>query len=116
MHELSILEGMIQGIQERAQAEGFARVVQVRLQVGRLSGAEPEALRFAFEVVSMDTLAEGATLEILEIPGSGLCQSCRREVDIQARFDLCPACGEGFVAVTGGTELRIKDIDVEGEA
>lgn len=116
MHELSILEGMIQGIQEKAQAEGFGRVVQVRLEVGRLSGAEPEALRFAFEVVSMDTLAQSATLEILEIPGSGLCQSCKRQVEIQARYDLCPACGDGFVMVTGGTELRIKDMDVEGEA
>jgi hydrogenase nickel incorporation protein HypA/HybF len=113
MHELSILEGMIQGIQEEALAAGFARVVQVRLEVGKLSGAEVEALRFAFEAVSQDTLAEGASLDILELPGTGLCQDCGAQVEIEARFDLCPACGEGFVTVTGGTELRIKDIDVE---
>ena len=113
MHELAILEGMIQGIQEEAQAGGFARVVQVRLEVGRVSGAEVEALRFAFDAVSQDTLVEGATLEILELPGTGQCQDCGAEVELEARFDLCPACGDGFVTVTGGTELRIKDIDVE---
>jgi len=113
MHELAILEGMIQGIQEEAQARGFSRVLQVRLEVGRLSGAEVAALRFGFDVAAQDTVVEGAELEIIEIPGSGLCHACGAEVEIQARFDLCPACGDGFVTVTGGTELCIKDIDVE---
>lgn len=116
MHELSILEGMIQGIESEARAQGFHRVCQVRLEVGRLSGADVEALRFAFEAVSQDTLAEGATLEILERPGMGLCRACGHEVEIEARFDPCPDCGEGFLDVTSGTELRIKDIDVEWEA
>jgi len=113
MHELAILEGMIQGIQEAASLQGFKRVAGVRLEVGRLSGAEVEALRFAFEAASQDTLVEGASLEIIQVPGTGSCQDCGAEVEIQARFDLCPACGQGFVVVTGGTELRIKDIDVE---
>ncbi len=115
MHELSILEGMIQGIQEEARTQGFHRVLQVRLEVGRLAGADVEALRFAFEAASQDTLAEGALLEIIELPGKGVCRTCGHEVEIEQRFDLCPACGVGFVSVTGGTELRIKDIDVEGE-
>lgn len=113
MHELAILEGMIQGIQEAASLQGFTRVMGVRLEVGRLSGAEVEALRFAFDVASQDTLAEGASLEIIEVPGTGCCQDCGAEVEVQARFELCPACGQGFVVVMGGTELRIKDIDVE---
>ena len=113
MHELAILEGMIQGIEEAASLQGFKRVAGVRLEVGRLSGAEVEALRFAFEAASQDTLVEGASLEIIQVPGTGSCQDCGAEVEIQARFELCPACGQGFVVVTGGTELRIKDIDVE---
>lgn len=112
MHELSLLEGMVQGLQAEARREGFARVHQVRLEVGRLSGAEPEALRFAFGPTTEGTLAEGADLVILLVPGTGLCRACGAEVEIEARFDPCPACGEGFVDVTGGTELRIKDIDV----
>ncbi len=113
MHELSLLEGMVQGLQAEARREGFTRVHQVRLEVGRLSGAEPEALRFAFGPATEGTLAEGADLVILLVPGTGLCRACGAEVEIEARFDPCPACGEGFVDVTGGTELRIKDLDVE---
>jgi hydrogenase nickel incorporation protein HypA/HybF len=113
MHELSLLEGMVQGLEEEGQAKGFGRVVRIRLEVGRLSGAEVEALRFAFGPATEGSLAEGAALEIIERPGTGLCRACGREVEIEARFEACPACGDGFVDVTGGLELRIKDIEVE---
>jgi hydrogenase nickel incorporation protein HypA/HybF len=113
MHELSILEGMLQALQEEARSQGFRRVVQVRLEIGRLAGVEVEALRFAFAAAAQGTLADGAALEILERPGTGLCQACGREVAIAARYEPCPCCGEGVVTVTGGTELRIKDIIVE---
>lgn len=113
MHELSLMEGMVQGIQEEALRQGFGRVHQVRLEVGRLAGVEVEALRFAFGPVTEGTLLEGAHLEILELPGQGVCQACGQGVEIEARFELCPVCGEGFVALTSGTELRVKDLDVE---
>ena len=113
MHELSLMEGMVLGIQEEALRRGFGRVHQVRLEVGRLAGVEIEALRFAFGPVTEGTLLEGAHLEILELPGQGRCQACGRDVEVEARFELCPACGDGFVALTSGTEIRVKDLDVD---
>ncbi len=113
MHELSLMEGMVQGIQEEALRRGFTRVHQVRLEVGRLAGVEVEALRFAFGPTTEGTVLEGALLEILELPGQGLCQACGQTVEVEARFDLCPVCGEGFVALTSGTEMRVKDLDVD---
>jgi hydrogenase nickel incorporation protein HypA/HybF len=113
MHELSLMEGMVADLEAEAAKQGFARICRIRLEVGRLSGVEVEALRFAFGPATEGSLAEGADLEILEIAGTGRCQACGAEVEIAARFDPCPACGDGFVQVSGGTELRIKDLDVE---
>lgn len=113
MHELSLMEGMVQGIQEEALRQGFSRVHQVRLEIGRLAGVEVEALRFAFGPATQGTLIEGALLEILELPGRGVCQACGEEVEVEARFDLCPACRQGFVALASGTEVRVKDLDVD---
>ncbi len=113
MHELSLMEGMVQGIQEEALRQGFTKVHQVRLEVGRLAGVEVEALRFAFGPTTEGTLLEGARLEILELPGRGHCQTCGEAVEIETRFDLCPACGDGFVVLTSGTEMRVKDLDVD---
>jgi hydrogenase nickel incorporation protein HypA/HybF len=113
MHELSLMEGMVQGIQESALSQGFRRVHQVRLEVGRLSGVEVEALRFAFGPATEGTIMAKASLEIIELPGLGVCQSCGAEVEIEARYDLCPVCGDGFVSLVSGTELRVKDLDVD---
>ncbi len=113
MHELSLLEGLVQSLEAEARDRGFSRIRRIRLEVGRLSSVEVEALRFAFEPATEGTLAEGAELEILEVPAKGTCRDCGAEVEVEARFDFCPACGTGFVAVTGGTELRVKDLDVE---
>ena len=113
MHELSLMEGMVQGIEEAAQRQGFGKVHQVRLEVGRLAGVELEALRFAFGPTTEGTILEGARLEIIELPGLGVCQACGAGVEIEARYDPCPACGNGFVTLSSGTELRVKDLDVE---
>lgn len=113
MHELSLMQGLVEGIQEEAQRSAFTRVHGVRLEVGRLAGVEVEALRFAFGPATEGTLLEGARLDILEIPARGTCSACGERVEVEARFDLCPACGEGFVVLASGTELRVKDLEVD---
>lgn len=113
MHELSLCEGVLQVMEEQAARQDFRRVTAVWLEVGALAGVELEALRFGFEVVTRGSLAEDARLEILELPGRAWCMVCSAPVDVRARFDACPACGSHQLQVTGGEELRIKELEVE---
>ena len=69
MHELSLCENILQVMEAQAEARGFQRVKAVWLEVGKLSCVEVEALRFSFDVVTRDSLADGARLEIVEMPG-----------------------------------------------
>ena len=64
MHEVSIMESAVRMAVDAAKSAGASRVLALRLRVGTLSGAVPEALRFAFDVVCRDTIAEGASLEM----------------------------------------------------
>lgn len=112
MHEMSLCEGVMQVIEEQAVRQGFSRVVVVRLEVGDLAVVEPAALRFCFEVIARGTLAEGARLEIIALPGRAWCPACGKGVTVQQRFDACPACGGFALQVTGGDEMRIKDLEV----
>jgi hydrogenase nickel incorporation protein HypA/HybF len=112
MHEMSLAESVLQIIEDSARTQGFSRVSGVRLEIGRLAGVEAGALRFCFDAVTRGTLAEGARLEIAETPGQGRCLDCHRLVTMAARFDPCPACGGCRVEVTGGTELRVKELEV----
>lgn len=113
MHELSLCEGIVQVLEEQAPLQRFGRVRLVRLEVGALAGVDPEAMAFGFEVVTRGTLADGARLEILPLPGQAWCLPCARTVEISQRFDACPYCGGYQLQVTGGAELRIKELEVE---
>ena len=113
MHEMSLAEGVLQLIEDAAREQGFARVTTVFLEIGRLSSVEPEALAFCFDAVTRGSIAEGARLEMHELPGSGWCLTCATSVAMAQRYDPCPHCGGYQVRVTGGTEMRVKELEVE---
>ncbi len=113
MHEMALSESILGILQEQAAAQNFARVKRVRLEVGPLAGVEIEALRFSFEVVSRDTIADRAELEIIETEGQAWCLPCGETVAVTQRYDPCPKCGSFQLQVTGGDEMRIKDLEVD---
>lgn len=113
MHEMSLAERVVQIIEEQARQQAFRRVREMRLEIGRLAGVEVEALRFALEVVSRGTLADGARITIIDTAGEGWCLECSAAVPLAARFDPCPHCGGYGVQPTAGTEMRVKELDVE---
>ncbi len=113
MHEMSLAESMLQIIENAARSQDFRRVKVVWVEIGRLSCVEPEALRFAFEAVTDGSIAHGALLEIVEISGQGVCMECSAEATITARHEACPACGSHKVRVTGGEDMRVRELEVE---
>lgn len=113
MHEMSLAEGVLQLIEEAAANQGFSRVRTVWLEIGELAGTEKDALRFCFDVVTRDSLAEQARLEIVDLPGQGWCMHCAGTVHLARLFDACPQCGSHQVQVTGGNEMRVRELEVE---
>ena len=112
MHEMSLCEGIRDVIEAQAHANGVTAVRAVRVEIGRFAGVEKPALEFAFDVVMRGSVAEGATLEMLDLPGRAMCYDCMHEVEIENRLDPCPDCGGGRLMPTGGDEMRIKDMEV----
>ena len=113
MHEMSLAEGVLQLVEETARREQASRVKLVVLQIGKLSSVAPEALRFCFEAVTRGSIAEGAALEIVDVPGAGWCVQCAATVPIAERYGECPVCGSHQVQPTGGTEMRVREIGIE---
>ncbi|OUD10236.1 hydrogenase maturation nickel metallochaperone HypA [Marivivens niveibacter] len=109
MHEMSLCEGirnMIEGATDRP-------VTKVRVEIGKFAGVEKDALSFAFDVVMRGSVAEGAELIMIDLPGRALCYDCMKEVEIDHRLDPCPDCGGGKLMPQGGDEMRIKDLEVK---
>ena len=112
MHELALTEGILRILEAEADRQAFTRVRAVWLDLGALSHAEPDAIRFCFDVVMKGTLADGARLDILRSPGKGWCMACAAEVALGRRFDPCPLCGGHQVQVIGGDTMQIKELEV----
>ncbi len=112
MHEMSLCEGIREVIETQAAAHAATKITKVRLEIGRFAGIEKHALTFAFDVVIRGSVAEGAVLEIIDLPGRAMCFDCAREVEIDDRLNPCPICGGGKLMPTDGQEMRIKDLEV----
>ncbi|MDN5856996.1 MAG: hydrogenase maturation nickel metallochaperone HypA [Pseudonocardia sp.] len=108
MHELSITESIVAAVTERMRD---AQVRRLRLEIGRLSGVVPDSVRFCFDLVAAGTTLEGAELEIDEPSGRARCRSCALEFDTTEVLPLC-TCGSADVEVLGGSELRIREVEV----
>ncbi len=113
MHEMSICESIISVIEQQAVAQSFDKVNMVRLEVGAMAGVELEALRFSFDVVTRGSIADGAKLDVIELPVTGWCMPCARAISVRERYDACPDCGSYQIQITGGEELRIKEMEVD---
>lgn len=112
MHELSICHGVVRILEEQAKAANFSKVLKVRLEVGCFAGVEPSALHFGFDVAAAGTVAEGAMLEIVNLPGRACCFTCSANFTVSDRLADCPRCGGARLSITGGDELRVKDLEV----
>jgi hydrogenase nickel incorporation protein HypA/HybF len=112
MHEMSLAEGVIGVIEDAARTQGFDQVKTVWLEIGRLAAVEPDALRFSFDVVKRGTVADAARIEIVDLPGAAWCMKCADTVAIDERGAACPACGSYQLQVSGGDDLRVKELEV----
>ena len=113
MHELALAESVLQLIDDAAQANGFHRVRRIVLEIGQLAAVDAAAMRFCFDAVVRETIADGAILEIEEIPGSGWCADCAAIVPMHDFVAACPRCGSFGVQSRSGRELRLKTLEVE---
>jgi hydrogenase nickel incorporation protein HypA/HybF len=108
VHELAIAESVVEAITARTSQR---RVHAVRLEVGQLSGVSAAALRFCFELATVDTPVDGALLEIEECAGRACCATCGEEFVLSDPILLC-GCGSSDVRVLAGEELRILSVEV----
>lgn len=114
MHELSLMNSILDIAQEHAQREQARSIRTIALRVGALSGVDPQALEFAFEAARIGTMAQEARLEVEYVPLVAYCQPCDQEFGVDSPFAiaLCPFCGEPTAVLRQGEELEVKYLEV----
>lgn len=114
MHELSIVDALIEQVQKEVQRAGAqGRVTRLELTIGRLSGACAGSIRFALEMLSPGTLLEGAEVRIREPKAVCSCRACGTGTEIDDLPVACPRCGSADVTIEGGRDLKLETIEIE---
>ena len=114
MHEVGILTQALEMAEEAAARESARRILRLKLRVGALAGVVPEAMAFAFDVVSKGTLAEGGVFEWEEVAVLCRCRSgCPDFHPEDTAVFACPVCGTPSWEVLEGRELHLIEVEVE---
>ena len=113
VHELGIMESAIEVVQRYAAEKHARRVERIVLRIGTLAGVDRDSLRFAFDVVSKGTAAEGATLDIEPVPAAVYCAGCKREFAGEDRGFIftCPTCGDLCGEIRRGREIELSHLE-----
>ncbi len=113
MHELSVCQALLQEVGKVAASRGASAVERITIEVGRLSGVEPELLARAFEVARAGTCASQAALVIQTLEITVRCTECGASSRAEPTRLLCGACSGYRTRITAGDELRLRAVELQ---
>ncbi len=113
MHELSMCCSAMELIEQQARQHGAQKVTDVWLEMGALSCIEESALRFCFESVCRQTIAQGCQLHIVVRPARAWCWECSQVVEVERHGAGCPQCGSYRLRIDQGDTLQLKQLSIE---
>ena len=110
MHELPVVEEMINALDEESGAKHISRIKEIHLEIGELSSYESSSIQMYFDIMSEGHTCEGARLSFEVKKAMLKCTKCGSIFEHEKGFD-CPVCGGDAVYVKGSgsgyTILRI---------
>jgi len=113
MHELSVCQALMTQIEQVAQQHQAIEVPQLIVQIGVLSGIEPELLQQAFTIArTASPMTQQSVLVIELLPIRVHCSRCDRESIATANRLLCGHCGEWQTRLVSGDELLLKSVEL----
>jgi hydrogenase nickel incorporation protein HypA/HybF len=112
MHELSIALSMIDEIEEQSARHGGAAVETVYVRIGVLSGVDPQALQFAYELAREGTPLENSRLEIEPVALVVYCPQCATEHSPPMQNIVCPRCLTPEQEIVAGRELEVRALEL----
>jgi hydrogenase nickel incorporation protein HypA/HybF len=109
MHETSIAQALIEQVRRHTPAGHL--VAAVRVEAGPYQAINPQALDWAWQIVTDGTDLARTKLEFTALPFALTCVKCGRAWNGADPFEPC-ACG-GEARAEGSSDLRLVSLEVE---
>ncbi len=111
MHEMSIAEMLLNIVLNEAHSHSISMIEKILVQIGEMAAVNSEALKFCFSVISKDTIAENAILDIEIVPIVARCQKCGLIFQVENFSFKCPDCDIITNDWISGREITVVSIE-----
>jgi len=113
MHELPIMEDVLDIILKYSERNKVTKVLSITIEIGALSDMEPEWINYYFKKISRRTLAEEAFLKINKIAPKLKCKVCHTSHVYKEPKELtCYQCGNSDWQLVADSHYTIKEMEV----
>jgi hydrogenase nickel incorporation protein HypA/HybF len=113
MHELSVTESVLEIALRHARDANAKKITRLYLVIGQLASIVDDSVQFYWDIISKDTLAEGAALQFKRLPAKLACRDCDHQYIPDDTSFSCPNCHSDRVKIISGEEFYMEAIDIE---
>jgi len=113
MHELAITQSMLDLVLEQAKKAEAKEVGKINLVIGEMTGVVEQCIQFYFNLLSQETIAEGAALHFTIVPTRARCRVCDKPFELKEFDWSCPYCQGNSMEIISGKELFVESIEVK---
>lgn len=108
MHEVGLVDGIVEAVQRRA---GDRPVARFRVRIGTLHRASQGPMDQALELVAAGTALEGSVMELIQVPVTTTCGACGKVAESHDLPPFCEGCSSSEITHAGGDELTLESIE-----
>ncbi len=113
MHEMAVTEDILRIVTEHATRAGAHHVTDIHLVIGDMSSFVNDSIQFYFDLISPETVAQGATLHFHRQAVRFRCRQCGHEFSPTKLDWCCPKCQSLGGEVIAGKEFYVESIEVQ---
>ena len=115
MHEYSIVQSLLDIIEDNTKKNNAKKVTKIIVKIGVLSGVEPHLLDIAFNTFKEKTICEDAEFIMNIQPIIAVCKDCGHENSFPKNkiFFECEKCGGVELDVIDGEDMLLMSLELE---
>lgn len=115
MHEISLVQGLLQQLHDLARENNATRILRVTMVIGPLSGVVVDSFRFGYDILTAeDQLCKGAELVVEIPPVTYTCSACGDQQSTAGpRPEACSRCQDQLLIPEGGDALILQQVQME---
>ncbi len=113
MHEYSVVQALLQQIEDIAEENAAEKVSKIVVKIGIMSGIEAHLLEMAFNTFKEKTICDGAEFVMNIQPLIITCNDCKELSELQKIHYCCQKCESTNITVTDGEDMFLMSLEME---